>query len=111
MSEEDDEGTTLVVAYVDPDSIRLLEQRLEESLHLRPMWERIRTGESDGRAFLGLPVASKVTQDTVENHARHLHSLLRLMDLPISVTFDEVNTVEVEPGSLKPLYVSTSEDS
>lgn len=111
MSEEDGELTTLVVAFLEPEGVDLVEAKLVDSLHLRPMWERMRTGQSDGRTFLGLPIASKVTDDTVENHARHLHSLLRLLDLRLTTRFDEVATVEVETDGLRALEVLAPDES
>ncbi len=74
------------------------------------MWERMRTGDTDGRTFLGLPIATKVTSDTIENHARHLHSLLRLLDLRLTNSYMDVATVEVNPDTMRSLKVIT-EDS
>ena len=103
MSDDENGLTTLVVAYTEPEGIDLLEARLEDALHLRPMWERIRTGESEGRFFIGMPITSKVTGDTVENHSRHLHSLLRLLDLPLTSSYDQVERIEVPDEQLRAL--------
>ena len=110
MSEEDSSLSTLVVAFLEREGVDLLESRLEDSLHLRPMWERMRVGESDGRTFIGLPITSKVTSDTIENHARHLHSLLRLLDLRLTTSHEQVATVEVETATLRSLVVRVSSD-
>ncbi len=110
MSEEVAELTTLVVAYLEPEAVHLLECRLEDSLHLRPMWERMRTGDCDGRTFLGLPIATKVTNDTIENHARHLHSLLRLLDLRLTNSYMDVSTVKVDMETVRGIKIIT-EDS
>ena len=106
MSEEEaGELTTVVVAYTEPEAVALLEARLVDSLHLRPMWERMRAGEHNGRTFLGIPIGSKVTDDSVENHSRHFHSLLRLLDLPLTTSYLQVETVEVAEDTLRELVL------
>lgn len=100
---------TVVVAYTEPEGVALLEAKLEDSLHLRPMWEKLRTGEANGRTFLGLPITTKVTRDTIENHSRHLHSLLRLLDLPLTSSYLQVEEIEVPADALRALKIPDSD--
>mgnify|MGYP000043869290 FL=1 len=109
MSDEN-EMNTVVVAYTEPEGVDLLQARLVDSLHLRPMWEKLRTGDHNGRTFLGIPIGSKVTSDTVQNHGRHLHSLLRLLDLPLTSSPEQVEAIEVPLDSLSELEVPDVED-
>ena len=72
-----------------------------ENAHLKPMWERLRIGRAGGVAFVGIPIGNKVNDDSVENHSRHLHSLLRLLDLPFTKNYLDVALVEVDGSTLE----------
>ncbi len=90
--------------WTRPEAIDLLEEALPHAAHLKPLWERIVVKVEDGKALIGLPITSKVTDDTCDNHARHLHSLLRLLGLPLvrsPMALDRITTTSLNLRSLK----------
>lgn len=86
------------------EAIDLLEEALPNATHLKPLWERIMVKEEDGKALIGLPVTSKVTDDTCDNHARHLYSLLNLLGLPIVRSPMALDRITTSNEGLRPLH-------
>ena len=107
MSEEapaEDPGMeTLVVAFMGTDGTEAVLEATQGATHLKAMWERLRVGKAGGVDFVGLPIGNKVNDDSIENHSRHLHSLLKLLDLPFTNNFMDVSVVEVPAESLSTL--------
>jgi len=106
VEEPEDLGVdvTLMAAWTDPAAITLLEQALPNTSHLKPLWERIRVHIVDGRACVGLPIASKVNDETCDNHARHLYSLLNLLGVPLATSPMALIQVVVNSKQLRPLH-------
>lgn len=100
---EDPGMETLVVAFMGADGGEALASAASEATHLKAMWERLRVGKAGGVDFVGLPIGNKVNDDSIENHSRHLHSLLRLMGLPLTNSYQDVAVVEVPADSLSAL--------
>ncbi len=104
------EGDVMVMGtWTRPEAIDLLEDALPNAAHLQPLWERIVVKLEDGKALVGLPITSKVTDENCDNHARHLHSLLRMLGLPLvssPMALDRIRTSEAE---LRPLHYEAPE--
>ncbi|MBJ95397.1 MAG: hypothetical protein CMP23_13120 [Rickettsiales bacterium] len=113
MSEEEAEEVTeapegaliLVGAVIDPAAIVLVEASLHQATHLRPLWERLVVGEEpeQGRTVLGLPLSNKVTSDSIDNHSRHLFSLLNLLGVPLVTSPMMLERYDLERSSLRRL--------
>ena len=89
--------------WTRPEAIDLLEEALPNHAHLKALWERIVVKVEDGKALIGLPITSKVTDETRDNHARHLHSLLKLLGLPLvrsPMALDLITTTDEDLRSL-----------
>jgi hypothetical protein len=91
---------TLVVAFMGADGHDAVIEATQAATHLKAMWERLRVGKAGGVDFVGLPIGNKVNDDSIENHSRHLHSLLKLLDLPFTKNYLDVAVVEVAADSL-----------
>lgn len=99
-----DSQTVLVGTWTEPTAIELLEAALYNTTHLKPLWERIRVQIVDGRAWVGMPITSKVTDENADNHARHFYSLLNLMGVPLVPSPMALERLEVPTEDLKPLH-------
>jgi len=97
------ETETLVVAFMGDDGSEAVQAASVNATHLKAMWERLRVGKAGGVDFVGLPIGNKVNDDSIENHSRHLHSLLRLLGLPFTSSYTDVSVVEVQKDSLTSL--------
>jgi len=111
MSGETDEqevkivpDVTMMGCWTDPAAVELLESSLVHATHLKPLWERILVKEDDGRVCIGLPLATKVTEDNLDNHARHFWSLLNLLGLPLVPSPMALDQVEFPRDQLRPLH-------
>ena len=99
------EGEVLVMGvWTRPEAIDLLEEALPHVEHLQPLWERIVVKVEDGKALVGLPVTSKITDETCDNHARHLHSLLRMLGLPLVKSPMALERITSLSEDLRPLH-------
>ncbi len=94
---------TVVVAFMGTDGAQALTDAVADAAHLKPMWERLRFGVAGGVDFVGIPIGNKVSDDSIENHSRHLHSLLQLLEVPITNSFKDVAVVEVAEEILQPI--------
>ena len=107
MSEEappaDPGMETVVVAFMGTDGAQALAAAAANATHLKAMWERLRLGVAGGVDFVGIPIGNKVNDDSIENHSRHLHSLLRLLGVPLTTSFKDVAVVEVAAEVLQPI--------
>lgn len=104
MSTEDSESLeTVVAAFMGPDGRDALTESAAEAMHLKSMWERLRFGTVDKIDFVGLPLGNKVNADTLENHSRHLHSLLHLLNVPITESHNDIVTLEIAVDGLEPI--------
>jgi hypothetical protein len=116
LDEEDDEGgesdggdpllgddVVLVGATVDASDVLRLEAALAAAQHLKPQWERIQVGARDGKAVLGLPLLSRATEDAVDNHARHLVSLLSLLGVPLAGSHSALRKFDLHRSELRAL--------
>ncbi len=100
-------SSTMMGTWTQPEAIELLEEALNHASHLKPLWERIRVKEEGGRSLIGLPISSKVTDDTCDNHARHLWSLLNVLGLPLVPSPMALQRFDVDEDDLRPLiYVN-----
>lgn len=97
------ETETLVVAFMGSDGPEAVLEASVNATHLKAMWERLLVGKAGGVDFVGLPIGNKVNDDSIENHSRHLHSLLRLLGLPFTSSYTDVEVVEVPKASLSRL--------
>jgi hypothetical protein len=95
---------TMMSVWTDPAAVELLESSLINATHLKPLWERILVKEEDGRACIGLPVATKVTDDNCDNHARHFYSLLNLLGLPLVPSPMALDRLEFDRSEVRPLH-------
>lgn len=104
--ESKEEVTAVMVGvWTAPTAIELLEAAIIEATHLKPLWERIRVEVIDDRAWVGLPITSKVTDENADNHARHFFSLLNLLGVPLAPSPMALERRElVDDGNLKPLF-------
>lgn len=96
-------ATTVMGTWTQPEAIELLEEALNHAGHLKPLWERIRVKDEGTRSLIGLPISSKVTDDTCDNHARHLWSLLNVLGLPLVPSPMALQRIEVDEAELRPL--------
>ncbi|MCO4770135.1 MAG: hypothetical protein KDA24_08910 [Deltaproteobacteria bacterium] len=94
---------TLVVAFMGADGGKALREASNHAAHLKAMWERLRVGKAGGVDFVGIPIGNKVNDDSIENHSRHLHSLLRLLGLPLTNSYMDVKVVEVPSDTIGPV--------
>ena len=90
--------------WTRPEAIDLLEEALPNHAHLKALWERIVVKVEDGKALIGLPITSKVTDETRDNHARHLHSLLKLLGLPLVRSPMALDLITTTAEELRPLH-------
>jgi hypothetical protein len=98
------DGDVVVMGlWTRPEAIDVLEDALHQQPHLQPLWERIVVLVEEGRALIGLPITSKVTDETCDNHARHLHSLLRMLGLPLVKSPMALERIQVTDADLRPL--------
>lgn len=93
----------MILLPVDARDVSVMEGTLVDLLHLKPLWERLLVGEADGRTIVGLQVAQKVSADSLENHARHLYSLLHVLGASLSVGPGAIRRVDVPRARLRPL--------
>jgi hypothetical protein len=106
-----EDTVTMVATWTDPAAIELLETSLPHVTHLKPLWERIRVKIVDGRACIGLPLSAKVTDETCDNHARHLYSLFNLLGVPLVPSPMALQRITLEDGDMRPLfYVDPKEE-
>jgi hypothetical protein len=110
-SEENSSELVMVATWTDPAAVELLEAALPNAAHLKPLWERILVYTEGGRACIGLPITAKVTDDSVENHARHLYSLFNLLGLPLVPSPMALKRVRVPADGARPLIFETSESA
>ena len=99
----DPEPVVLIAALSEAAAVQLIEAALPHASHLRPLWERILVGEYDGQMAIGVPITSKVTTDTIENHSRHLYSLLNLLGVPLVTSPMALTIIEIQRSALRPL--------
>ena len=99
----DDSIVVLVAALSEQAAVDLIEAALPHATHLHPLWERILVGGYDGKMAIGVPITTKVTSDTIENHSRHLYSLLNLLGVPLVTSPMALSTVEIPRHGLRPL--------
>ena len=104
LEDSENQQTTMVGIWTEPTAVELLETALPNTTHLKPLWERIRVTEADGRAWVDLPITAKVTDENADNHARHLYSLLNLLGVPLVPSPMALERAEFEPDSLRPLH-------
>lgn len=94
---------TMIGTWTDPAAIEVLEAALPATGHLRPLLERIRVRVGDGRACVGIPLGSRVTDESCDNHARHLFSLLTLLGVKLVPSPMALERVQVDAAELRPL--------
>ncbi|MBN94010.1 MAG: hypothetical protein CL928_08040 [Deltaproteobacteria bacterium] len=99
----DDDVVVLVAALSEQAAVDLIEAALPHATHLRPLWERILVGGYDGQMAIGVPITTKVTSDTIENHSRHLYSLLNLLGVPLVTSPMALSTLEIPRSDLRAL--------
>lgn len=90
--------------WTQPEAIDLLEESLPNHAHLKALWERIVVKIENDKALIGLPITSKVTDETRDNHARHLHSLLKLLGLPLVRSPMALDLIATDGADLRPLH-------
>jgi len=101
---ENEEGQeTLVVAFMGTDGRAALQAAVGDATHLKAMWEKLRVGQAEGVDFVGVPIGNKVNDDSIENHSRHLHSLLHLMGVPLTKSHMDITKVVVPEATLEPI--------
>lgn len=93
----------MVVLPVSTQDIEAIEATLADLLHLKPLWERLLVGEHDGRSVVGLAIGQKVTADSLENHARHLYSLLNVLGAVHGVGPGAIRKVDIPRARLRAL--------
>jgi hypothetical protein len=94
----------MIGTWTEPTAITLLEAAIPNVTHLKPLWERIRVLVVDDRAWVGLPITAKVTDENADNHARHLYSLLNLLGVPLAASPMSLERHEADPEDLAPLF-------
>jgi hypothetical protein len=102
-SEAPEDDVVVMGTWTRPEAIDLLEDALPHAAHLKPLWERIVVKVEEGKALIGLPITSKVTDDTCDNHARHLYSLLKLLGLPLVRSPMALDRITTGGGGLRTL--------
>ena len=101
---EDELTTVMIGTWTEPTAVQLLETAIPNATHLKPLWERIRVQIVDDRAWVGLPITSKVTDENADNHARHFYSLLNLLGVPLAPSPMSLERHDAPPEDLKPLF-------
>ncbi len=102
-TETEESEETLVVAFMGTDGRAALQEAAAEATHLKAMWEKLRLGQAEGVDFVGVPIGNKVNDDSIENHSRHLHSLLHLMGVPLTKSHMDITKVVVPEEILEPI--------
>ena len=101
---EEELTTMMIGTWTEPTAVQLLETAIPNATHLKPLWERIRVQLVDDRAWVGLPITSKVTDENTDNHARHFYSLLNLLGVPLAPSPMSLERHSASPEDLKPLF-------
>ena len=101
---EEELTTVMIGTWTEPTAVQLLETAIPNATHLKPLWERIRVQIVDDRAWVGLPITSKVTEENADNHARHFYSLLNLLGVPLAPSPMSLERHNAAPEDLKPLF-------
>jgi cell division protein FtsB len=101
MAKEKDEDLVMVAALTEPLAIELLLASLPDAMHLRPLWERLVVVDLPECIAIGLPIATKVTKDSVENHRRHLFSLLSLLKVPLVTDARHLHRITVSRDAVR----------
>jgi len=104
LEPEENTRTVMIGTWTEPTAVQLLETAIPNATHLKPLWERIRVQIIDDRAWVGLPITAKVTDENADNHARHFYSLLNLLGVPLAPSPMSLERHEAEPEELKPLF-------
>ena len=104
LDPEADTRVVMIGTWTEPTAITLLEAAIPNITHLKPLWERIRVLIVDDRAWVGLPITNKVTDENADNHARHLYSLLNLLGVPLAASPMSLERHEAFPEDLAPLF-------
>ena len=108
IEEETSVIVTLVAARARLEDVALVESLLPHAMHLKPLWERMMTGQAlDEReeeiTIIGLPISHKVTADTIDNHRRHLFSLFNLLGMELVTSPMALETFEIDSDLLRGL--------
>ena len=93
---EEELTTMMIGTWTEPTAVQLLETAIPNATHLKPLW--------DDRAWVGLPITSKVTDENADNHARHFYSLLNLLGVPLAPSPMSLERHSAAPEDLKPLF-------
>lgn len=95
MAKEERDTIVMIAVLTEQLAVDLLMEALPEAMHLRPLWERLVIANVDGYTAIGLPIANKVTKDTIENHRRHFFSLLNLLEVPLAASPKHLHQLEI----------------
>ena len=105
LDQNEENAVVMVGVWTEPTAIELLETAIPNATHLKPLWERIRVEVIDDRAWIGLPITNKVTDENADNHARHFYSLLNLLGVPLAPSPMSLERRELtDETPLKPLF-------
>ena len=105
------EEVVMMGTWTRPEAVELIEDALPQAAHLRPLWERVLIKDAEGRSLIGLPLSSKVTEDTCDNHARHLWSLFNMLGLPLVTSPMALKRFRVPRSQLRPLNYDESKET
>jgi hypothetical protein len=98
---KEDESLVMIAVLTEPLAVDLLLAALPEAMHLRPLWDRLVIVDLPDYVAIGLPIANKVTKDSIENHRRHLFSLLNLLEVPLASSPSHLHQLEVDRDQIR----------
>lgn len=98
---KEDESLVMIAVLTEPLAVDLLLAALPDAMHLRPLWDRLVIADLPDYVAIGLPIANKVTKDSIENHRRHLFSLLNLLEVPLASSPSHLHQVEIDRDQIR----------